>query len=199
MGTIVSKIFLSLRLINCLILLLLLIKELSYDLLIFLFSVLDTNSAIFIGLIGIFTFFFLVGTRLFALLLLFIYRIKTLYFPRPKSQDFPIFKASFFTHRIVQAYPRPALRYYLIIIFNTICIAYFFKIFDFSGGPPSLEFGSFVALLLSPFTLLATFYDTQFVWRNTFYAFILNILYLIGGLFLAVYIYSPSFRALIPI
>ncbi len=180
-----SKILFYLRIVNCAILVLLLIKELFYNIIAFLvYSMFSSHSGSIIG--GMIS-PFLLFPRFYVLLLLFFYRIKILYFLQP--QYLTMFKNSFFTFKISRIYFSPALIYHLLIIFNTVCTAYFLQIFDFTEEATSLGNELFVALLLAPFTLFATFYDTQFAWHNVFYALMLNILYFIVGLLIITHTY----------
>ncbi len=202
MGTTISKILLFLRIINCAILFLLLIRELFYNIVILTMTALDGADAP-ADTIGTTLALFLPFPCFYALLVLFTYRIKNIISP---SQGLPMFKISFFTGKIAHIYPSPAPLYYFIIIFNIICIAYFWIIFVPAEGDLPLWSEFFItlpmtllviALPLCRFTFLAVFYDTQFISRNVFYAFLLNILYLMGGLFIIAYIYCLSFRTFI--
>lgn len=176
-----SRLLFCLCLINSSILMPFLAFELVYNMGVLTFYALDGAESPQ-DILGVTIALLLPFARFYTLLLLFAYRIKSLISP-PEPKDLPAFKISFFTHRIVQTYPNPALRYYLIILLNAICTIYFLIVFKFSEIDIPLERSWFPILIFWPFSLIAIFYDTQFLLGNVYYSFILNIFYLIGGIY----------------
>ncbi len=175
-----SKILFCLCLINSSILMLFLAFELVFDIVILTMIALDGADAP-ADTIGASIVLFLPAARFYTLFVLLAYRIKSIISP---SQDLPAYKISFFTHRIVQGYLSPVPMYYFIILLNTICTIYFMIVFNFAQVDIPLWGSWFPLLLFCPVSIIAIFYDTQFMVRNVYYSFLLNILYFMAGLYM---------------